>query len=136
MVFEYDFIIPANTLASAKARLDMKLARGIIHQLSVQFPAGSRGQVFLAINKALHQVWPTNPDGYFKGEFFPIQGSVYEELEEAPYTLTAWGWSPGTAFAHTATIRLWLLPREVLEPGRKAVGILERLGALIFGPKG
>lgn len=135
MVFEYDFTIPANTPASAKVRLDMKLARGIVHQLSISFPAGCRGQVFLAINRALHQVWPTNPDGQFKGEFFPIQGAVYEPLEEPPYTLEAYGWSPGTAFDHTATIRLWLLPREVLEPGRQAVGVLERLGGLLFGTK-
>lgn len=135
MVFEYDFTIPANTLASAKARLELRLARGIIHQLSVHFPAGSRGQVSLTINDALHQVFPTNPDGQFKGEFFPITGSVYHELETAPYRLTAWGWSPGTAYDHTATIRLWLLPREILEPGRKAVGVLEKLGQLIFGQK-
>ena len=135
MVFEYDFTIPAGTPASAPAKLELRLARGIIHQLNVSFPAGSRGMVYLTLNRALHQVFPTNPDGQLKGEFFPIAGAVYEELEEPPYKLEAHGWSPGTTYNHTVTIRLWLLPREVLEPGKQAIGILERLGQALFGPR-
>lgn len=133
MVFEYDFTVPANTLASAPARKDLPVARGIVHYISIAFPAGCRGEVLLTINRALHQVFPTNPDGQFKGEFWPIQGAVYEPVEEAPYKLEAYGWSPGTTYQHTVTIRLWTLPREVLEPGREAIGLLTRIGALIFG---
>ena len=133
MIFEYDLVVPANTQANNAARLDMQLVKGVVHKLAVQFPAGCRSQVLVVINRAVHQVWPTNPDGQMKGDFFPIEGPVWYELDEAPYKLEAYGWSPGTNFNHTVTIRLWMERKEVLLPGQQAIGIMERLGTLIFG---
>ena len=65
MLFEYDLTIPANTPASAKVRLDMVLARGIIHDVGVDFRAGARHEVNVVINRATHQVFPANPDAAF-----------------------------------------------------------------------
>ena len=132
MLFEYDLTIPANTPASAKVRLDMVLARGIIHDVGVDFRAGARHEVNVVINRATHQVFPANPDGYFKGDFWPIRYSTWEPLEESPYQLEAYGWSPGTSFNHVVTIRLNIDLREVLEPPRPELGFLRRLEQLIF----
>ena len=133
MIYEYDLTVPANTPANAPAILDMPLAQGVIHKIAVVFPAGCRHQVKVIIRRALHQVWPTNPDGQLKGDFFPIEGPVWYELDEAPFKLEAYGWSPDTTFNHTVTIRLWLQRKEILLPGQQAFGFMERIGNLLFG---
>ena len=136
MLFEYELTVPANTLAAAPVRLDMPLARGIVHQVTIDYRAGARHMVNVIIRRALHQVSPANPDGYHKSDFFPIAYNTFEPLEEAPFKLEAYGWSPGTTYDHTVTIRIAVSPREVLVPPNPEAGILSRLGQLIFGGRG
>lgn len=133
MIYEYDLTIPANTLVSAPVRQIMLIDRGIIHKVEVEFPGGSNKAVLVTIRDALHQVYPTNPDGQLKANNFTISGSEWLEVEEPPYQLEAYGWSPGTTYQHVITIRLYQLPREVLEPGRDAMNFLGRLRGLLFG---
>ena len=135
MLFEYDLVIPADTPASSPVKLEMPLARGIIHKAEAQFLFGCRGLVFVTIRRALHQVIPNNPDGSLKAEGYVISFPLYYPLEEAPYKLEAYGWSPGTSFSHTITLRFGIEPREVLEPPRPELGFLKRLESLIFGRK-
>ncbi len=135
MVFEYDLVIPADTKAADPVKLEMPLASGIIHKVECQFLFGCRGLVFVAIKRALHQVFPANPDGAFKAEGYVISFPCYYSLEESPYQLEAYGWSPGTTYQHIVTIRLGIEDRAVLEPPRPEVGFLSKLEQLIFGRK-
>lgn len=136
MIYEYDLVVPANTLAATPVSVDMKLSHGIVHKLEVSFPPGCNNAVKVVINRALHQVWPTNPDGQVKANGYTVSFPVWYELEEAPYVLTAWAWSPGTTYSHTVTIRMGIQRREVLHPPREEVGIIRKLGELILGRRG
>lgn len=133
MIFDYTLTIPANTPESAPEPLELPLTHGIIHKIAVIFQAGCRHQVSLVIKRGLHQVWPTNPDGALKGDFFPIEGPVWYELEDEPYVLEAYGWSPGTTYDHVVTIRLWIARREILIPPSESEGIISKLGKYFFG---
>ena len=133
MIYEYDLVVPLNTLEASPASVEMKLCHGIVHKLEVTFPPGCHNAVKVVVRRALHQVWPTNPDGQLKANGYTISYPVWYELEEAPYILTAWAWSPGTTYSHTITIRLGIQRREILQPGQEERGIIKRLGALILG---
>lgn len=133
MIYEFDLAVPANTLASAPVALDMHLTHGIIHKVEVSFAFGCNNLVLVAINDALHQAFPSNPDGQLRGNGWTISMSTWYELEAAPYELTAKGWSPGTAYQHTITIRIGILPREILQPPAESAGFLRRLESLLFG---
>lgn len=133
MIFEYDLTISAATTRRSPVTQDLQLARGIIHKVEVIFPPGCHHQVFVVIRRGLNQVFPTNPDNQFKGDFFPVSYPVWYPMEAGPFRLKAYGWAPDTTYDHAVIIRLGLLPREVLEPGREAVGILSKLRDLIFG---
>ncbi|RLI49875.1 MAG: hypothetical protein DRP09_20365 [Candidatus Thorarchaeota archaeon] len=109
MVFEFDLTVPANTPETAKISKTLKLTYGIIHQLEVIFPTGCAGLVKCHINDALHQVWPTNPDGVFKGDGNPIIGRVFHEMDKEPFELQLWAWNEDDTYNHTITVRLWLL---------------------------
>lgn len=133
MIYAYDLVVPANTLASAPVEQRMKLTAGIVHKLEVFFPAGLHHMVLVVIRDGLHQVWPTNPEHQLKANDYTISFPVWYELSEAPYELVAYGWSPGTTYAHTIIIRLGLERRETLHPAEPGRGLLQRLGQLISG---
>lgn len=133
MLYEYDLVVPANTLAASPASLEMPLSRGIITKIEAQFPAGCQGVVLVVVRRALHQVWPTNPDGQLKANAYVISTPEHYELLESPYQLQAYGWSPGTTYSHTITLRFTVLLPEVLRPVTRSDSIIERLGALVLG---
>lgn len=133
MIYTYQLTVPAGTLAASPVSLDMPIGHGIIHKLEVEFPFGCNGAVRVTINRALHQVWPTNQDASLSANGYTIVGTEYEPIETPPYQLEAFGWSPGTAYSHIVTIRIHQLDRAVLEPGREAITFLGRMRALLFG---
>lgn len=133
MIYEYDLVVPANTLASAPATLEMPLSRGIVVQFSAQFPGGCHGAVVVVVRRALHQVWPSNPDGQLKADAHVIVSPEGYELLEPPFQLEAYGWSPGTTYQHTITLRFALQTPEQLQPTTRSDTIIDRLGALILG---
>lgn len=132
MFYDFSFTIPANTLASAPETLDLKLTHGIIHRVEILFPGGCHSEVYLVIKEALHQRWPTNPDGSFNGDNFPIAFNEHLEFTRRPYILTLVGWSPGTTYPHTIEVRIGILPARVLRPEGTITQIVripsERLG--------
>jgi len=136
VIYEYDLAVPANTLAGAPVSVDMALSPGIIHRLEVGWPAGCNNMVLISIRSGLHQVWPTNPDGYLKGNMYTLSIPVWHDLGEGPATLTAYGCSPGAAYDHAVTIRLAVQRREILQPPDTTKPILERLNRWFFGRTG
>jgi len=133
MIFEYNLTITAGRNRRSPATQELQLARGIIHKVEVIFPPGCHHQVFVVIRRGLNQVFPTNPDGQFKGNAFPISYPVWYPMEDGPFLLKAYGWAPLTTFAHTVTIRLGILPRAVLMPPSETVGVVNKIRDLLFG---
>lgn len=127
MVFEYTLTVAAGKTEAEPATLDMPIAAGVIHRIEVDGHPGCNGMVYVTINRALHQVFPTNPDGQFRPRGFPKAGTVYEELLQPPFELTAKGWSPDCTYPHDITISLWILPKERLEAERGLIGGLKRM---------
>jgi hypothetical protein len=136
MIYEYEITVPAGTTAAAPVVQVLKLTHGVIHHIEVIFRAGCHHEVSLTINRAIHQVYPTNPDGVLKGDWFPISGPVWHEISEAPYQLEARGWAPDTTYDHTVIIRLWIQRRETLLPGEGQASLLTKLSNYIMGRRG
>ena len=133
MIFEYDITIPANTTEKDPVKQVMKLAEGVVHKVELTFPAGCNRAVLVVIRRALHQLWPTNPDGQLKANAYTISFPVFYEMSEPPFELEAYGWSPGTTYQHIITIRLGISPMDVIDPGQEHRGIVQRLGEAILG---
>lgn len=109
MFYEQDLIVLADTPASDKKQGVIKLTDGVVHYVSISFRAGCHNMVFATVNRAVHQIFPTNPDGYIKGNDVEIRGRVFYPLFTEPYELDLYGWSPDTAYNHTVTFRFWML---------------------------
>lgn len=120
----YDFAVlveTSHTVASPKEEI-LKLTKGVIHRVEVEFPSGCRGQVYLKLLHHEHQVWPTNPQGSFNAEGYTIPIGEHHKLTSEPYALKAIAWGVGCSYNHTITVRVGILPEEILLP-------LTRLGA-------
>jgi len=133
MIYEYDLAVSAGTTQEEPAEQRMKLSRGIIHKLEVSFPPGCNNLVLVTIRRALHQVWPTNPDGQLKANGHTISMPVWYELETEPYELEVKAWSPDCSYDHTITVRIGISPRGVLERAQESLTLIRRISSFLMG---
>ncbi|KKL16410.1 hypothetical protein LCGC14_2495890, partial [marine sediment metagenome] len=105
----------ADTSVDSPAELAAVMASGIIKQVSVQIPRGSRSLVHTVAWRGQHQLWPSNPDGTHKGDDPRLKWEEDLDLTEPPHTITLKGWSPGTSFPHVVTWRFQVDPVPVRE---------------------
>ena len=106
MFYSFPLTVPANTLESAPTTLACKLTSGTIERVDVQFPPGCAGLVHVALTHALHQLWPSNPDGSFAADGYVISFNEDLPFKTAPYVLTLTGWSDDDTYGHTVTVRI------------------------------
>ena len=94
----------------------LKLTHGIIHKVDIVFPPGPQGLFLLFIFDNTHQVFPTNPGGYFSGDDEIISWREHLPLLYDPFELYAYYYNFDDTFAHTVTLRIGILPVKVLAP--------------------
>jgi len=116
MMYETDIKVLTTDLIDNKRKTVIKLTHGIIHQLGVYFPPGCANTIRTTIHKGLHQIFPTNPDGFMKGDAINIQGKEFYALIKAPYQVEVLSWSEGATYEHTITVRIWFLKVWQLMP--------------------
>lgn len=127
MYYDYSFIIPANTTQASPHTEDVKLTHGVIHRVEVGFPQGCAGLAHLQIKRALHQVWPTNPQGSFNTDDYTIPINEFYELFTEPYILTLVGWNLDDTYDHTLEVRIGILPAKVLMPEETFIAAFKKL---------
>lgn len=108
MLFEHDILIETTHLVTNKKKTTIKLTHGVIHRLSIYFPPGCRHYVRCTVNRGLHQIYPTNPDGYIKGNALEVTGDVFHTMFIDPYQVEVYGWNAEATYDHTITVRFWV----------------------------
>jgi hypothetical protein len=116
MFYNFAITVPAGTTASKPVMQTLKLTKGVIHRVEIGFPAGCRGYVYLVLNTNGHQLYPTDPEGAFNAEGYTIPINDYFPLDADPYSLKAIAWSPDAIYDHIITVRIGILPEEILSP--------------------
>lgn len=114
MIYSFSVSTPANTAEADRQKTDLKVARGVVHQIDVVFPTGCAGLLYVAINYGLYQVWPSNPDEYFHTDGETISFREHWELIFSPYRLSLFTYNLDTTYAHSVIIRLGILPRKYI----------------------
>jgi len=123
--------IPANTAEAAPHEEDLKLTDGVITRVEVEFPAGCAGLAHTYARQAIHQVFPTNPDGDLCSDNYVAAWMDYEDLDTDPRILTIGGWNLDDTYDHTITWRIELTPREIAERMKTQQGMLAGIGRLL-----
>ena len=116
MMYETDIKVLTTDLIDNKCKTVIKLTHGVIHQLGVYFPPGCANTIRTTIHRGLYQIFPTNPDGFMKGDAINIQGKEFYTIVKAPYQVEVYAWSDGASYDHTITVRIWYLKIWQLMP--------------------
>jgi len=127
MFYSFRLTIPANTAKEQAQEKVCKLARGIIHYAEFEFPPGCAGLVHVYVLRGIHQVYPTNPDGDLSSDSYVIPVHDHYPLLTPPYELKFCGWNEDDTYDHTITLRLGLLPEEILAPPGALMAWLRRI---------
>jgi hypothetical protein len=133
VLFEYPLAIEADTAEADPATVDCLLSAGTVIGVSVQFPAGCAGMVYVSIWRGDHQVWPVNLDEAISGDNTVVSFPTSYDLADQPFAFEARGWSPGATYDHTVTLRFSLLSLEEVQSARGLPGLLRRLANLLLG---
>lgn len=113
MIYAYDITTPKVGEEGNPKRTRLKVTKGLVYQVEIEFPPGPLGLCHVSIWDGGHQVWPSNPDFDFHGDngmiMFP---DTYLKLAE-PYEFTAVTWNEDDTYEHTIHIRLGMASNEV-----------------------
>lgn len=107
--------IPANTAASAKREIKIRVHGGILHSIIVTIPPGSENRVHAQLRHASYFILPRNEDESIEGEHTNINYREWYKMKAADNTLTMQAWNTDTRHDHKVRMLLGILPTEVLE---------------------
>lgn len=131
MYYDFAVTVPAGTAENDPVTENLKLTKGIIHRVEVDFPAGCRGYVSLVIMHGGHQLFPENREGSFNAEGYTIPIDEHYPLLSKPYSLKAVAWSPDASYDHTITVRIGILDERVMSPLVELGGNLKKFLKLV-----
>jgi len=113
VIYSYDITTPKNTSNYSPQRTALKVTKGLVYQVEVEFPPGPLGLCHVAIFDGGFQVWPSNPEQSFHGDNgYMTFGDSYLKLTE-PYEFTAVTWNNDDTYQHTIHVRLGMVSDEV-----------------------
>lgn len=102
--FQYDILIPANTLESNPYTQEIKLAKGKLIKLVLVFQFGCAYMVHVALAYGGRQVMPIIEGMSYALDGYTLERETLIELNDHPFSLTFRGWSDGTTYDHTITV--------------------------------
>lgn len=105
MFYEKSVSIPSNTPDTDPVGTPITLVPGMVDHVEIQFWAGARGNVGVRITERDHQVWPTNPGSWFRGEDHVIVFNEQYKLEDRPYVLVVEGYNNDLNYDHEVVVR-------------------------------
>ncbi|MBA7588318.1 hypothetical protein ES708_30373 [subsurface metagenome] len=114
MLFTQDILVETEHTATNKKEAIIKIAHGIITEMSVSHPPGCHGQVHCVLLHHEHQIAPSTENMTMIGDGFPIEWNEYYESYQPPYELKAKLWGVECRYEHTVTVRVAVLPRKAI----------------------
>lgn len=130
----YDFAIttPASTAKASPLRTELVLHTGVVDQVQVAFPPGPVGLLHVLIQLGGSTLWPPNEDEGFAWNDFTIVFRPFYELRNPPI-LEVVSWNEDDFYDHLVSVRINIIPHEVVFGSGEELGILQRLERAIFG---
>ena len=116
MFYSWPIIVAAGNVESNKAKIDMPMSSGIIHQVDIMFPDTCDHDIRVQIFDASYQLWPSNRDGTVRGDAAVVSFRDFYEMRADNNVLTGIAWLTNTAKASTIWIQVGVLPRSILQP--------------------
>lgn len=116
MFYVWNITVPKNTTEEDAQETVLDIHPGIICQVDVMFPPGHAGLTGLQIFDSEHQVWPSIPGEYFRGDDATVTFREWYPITSVPYELNCFTWNTDDTYDHTITLRIGILEDWQLNP--------------------
>jgi len=116
MFYAWDIIIPKNTSEKEPVTQILKLTRGVITDLQIEFPDGCKKLVKVRLLHAEFQLVPLSRGEWVTGDGETVPTEPYYPIRHEPFALKFIGCSPGTYYPHKVTVRVRMLPEWIATP--------------------
>jgi len=120
-------ILPLATIEDPVVQV-LQVAPGVVQHVEVYFPDRCAGLARLRIMYWERQVWPSNPDGFFRGNDSTTAFDEDLEIVDPPYSFDIQGWNLDDTFLHEPIVRVQIMPTDKV--------LRNILGRLAIGPSG
>ncbi|KKL24256.1 hypothetical protein LCGC14_2417140 [marine sediment metagenome] len=104
MSYSKQLEIPASTLKTAPASIDIEIPPTLVDRVEITFPSGCVGLVGVRFQFQGRVIWPYNPDGWFRGNGQTVIFSPNIELVDQPNTLTIEAYNDDDTYKHTVYV--------------------------------
>jgi hypothetical protein len=131
MFYDFSITVPANTPQSAPVEQTLELTAGVIQRVSIQFPTGTYALVHVQLLYHEYQVWPTNPDGSFNADGYPLEWDEAFSLDSAPYEIKAVMWSLADTYDYDINVRFEVERIEDIEAQSGVITALQKFLKLV-----
>lgn len=107
-MYAVQLTIAPNTTRSSPEKVSLEVAPGIIRKVRILHPAGCADLVGVSIYYRASRLFPTNDDGFFLGNGFPIEFNPNTSLLEPPFVLEIQGYNDDDTYTHKPTVYIEL----------------------------
>lgn len=105
---------PPNTLVTSPLVTKLKMTKGLIYKVRINFPPGSCGLLGVAIKEKDTFVYPSTDEEYFYGDNVDINFDDTKLMSDPDYSLDIYTYNLDTMYYHKVTINIGLLNNDDL----------------------
>lgn len=129
MYYEFEITVPTTATEDDPEEIECILNHGILHYISLSFPAGVHRVIRLQVLYQEWQLFPNNLEEALSADDYTIEFKEYFPIIEKPYTIKVRGWNNGGSYPHTIRIGFGILPTKTAgAPGVSELTEEELLG--------
>jgi len=113
LIYSANIITSSGQTALDPKRTILKLTKGLIYKVEIDFPSGSAGLAGVMVCDGSYQVWPSSKGEWFTGDSSNI---VFEDMyikETDPFEFVIYSYNTDDTYDHLINIRIGLVSKEV-----------------------
>lgn len=115
MRYHLELAVPVGTVVGAPYTSEMTLTPGVIDHVSLYFPPGSGGYLYVQLWLNGYQIIPWERGQWLRGDDVLLTDAGRYEVDEEPYILTVKGYSAATLYTHSVLVGVELTPYQGLQ---------------------
>ena len=131
MIYTKDVTVPKNTAVGSETRSTIKVANGFINKLDILFPSGCAGLVKVALFLEGTPLFPSTAGMAFLGDGETVSFPEFVKIRDAPRVIVVKASNVDDTYGHTISVRIGILPEDVLVPAILGKGITNMLSYLV-----
>uniref|UniRef100_A0A6H1ZPG4 Uncharacterized protein n=1 Tax=viral metagenome TaxID=1070528 RepID=A0A6H1ZPG4_9ZZZZ len=113
MIYSTLIATPIDLFATTPKQTVLKVTRGLVYKVEIDFPPGPSGLLKVQIYDGGHQLWPSTPGEYFITDGYCISFDDTLLKLVAPFQFDIYTWNLDETHAHGVTVRIGMVSEEI-----------------------